>query len=153
MEKLNFDTGIKEFSINGGAALRFNPGDPNVYARFLDALEEIRAVEEQLISQAREPEAENREETGAQALRLIVLADRKTKDILSRVFGGENDFHAILGGVNLLAVAGNGRRVITNLLEALQPILVAGAESCARQQADSAVEQAKQNRAQRRAQK
>ena len=67
-------------------------------------------------------------------------------DILSqkKVFG--NDFDKILGGVNLLAVADNGQRVVTNLMEALQPILTAGAERCATQTADAAVQKAKARR-------
>lgn len=154
MEKLIFDTGVKEYKINGNGALRFNPSDPNVYARFMDAMEKIRAVEEKLVSRAKEIEQNgNQEESGAAVLRLMAEADREIKDVLSQVFGVGNDFDKILGGVNLLAVAGNGQRVITNLLEALQPIMVEGAENCARQQVDGAVTQAKLNRAQRRAQK
>ena len=43
MEKLTFDTGLQRYRINGGAVLTFNPADPNVYARFMDAVEEIKA--------------------------------------------------------------------------------------------------------------
>ena len=52
--------------------------------------------------------------------------------------------------MNLLAVADNGERVITNLLAALQPIMVSGAEKCAQQKVGAAVAKAQQNRAQRR---
>ena len=31
MEKLSFDTGIREYDVNGNGVLRFNPSDPNVY--------------------------------------------------------------------------------------------------------------------------
>lgn len=147
MEKLIFDSGIKEYRINGKGVLRFNPCDPNVYARFMDAMEQIRDVEQELAAKARGIE----ESDGAAVLRLMQLADRKTKDILSAVFGEGNDFDKLLGGVNLLAVAGNGERVITNLLGALQPILTEGAQRCAEQQADQAVAEAKKNRAMRRA--
>lgn len=152
MEKLNFDSGVKEYQINGGGVLRFNPGDPNVYARFMDAMDSIRSVEEKLVAEARELEQTGDQQvSGAAVLRLMRDADRETKKILTEVFGEGNDFDEILGGVNLLAVAGNGERVITNLLTALQPIMVAGAESCARGQADKAAAEAKRNRAQRRA--
>lgn len=154
MEKLIFDSGVKEYRVNGSGVLRFNPSDPNVYARFMDAMDKIQAVESKLVAKAKDIEqAENQEESGAAVLRLMAEADREIKTVLTQVFGGDNDFDQILGGVNLLAVAGNGERVITNLLTALQPIMVSGAERCAKQQADTAVAQAKQNRAQRRAQK
>lgn len=153
MEKLILDTGVKEYQINDGGVLRFNPSDPNVYTRFLDVMDKIQAVEDDLVAKAKELEkAEDQTQSGAAVLRLMAEADRETKKLLAEVFGEENDFDAILGGVNLLAVATNGERVITNFLAALQPIMVAGAENCAKQQADAAVAEAKLNRAQRRAQ-
>lgn len=153
MEKLIFDSGIKEYQINDNGVLRFNPSDPNVYTRFLDAMERIQSVEDGLVAKAKEIEnEENQEKGGAAALRLMTEADRETKKILTGVFGAGNDFDEILGGVNLLAVASNGERVITNFLAAIQPIMVAGAENCAKQQADAAVAEARLNRAQRRAQ-
>ena len=154
MEKLVFDSGVKEYKLGTGGVLRFNPSDPNVYARFMEAMDKIRAVETDLVTKAKELEqAEKQEESGAAVLRIMRDADRDTKKILSEVFGADNDFEKILGGVNVLAVAGNGERVITNLLAALQPIMVQGAEACAKQRSDAAVAQAKQNRAQRRATK
>ena len=48
--------------------------------------------------------------------------------MLGEIFGAENDFDAILNGVNLAGVGANGRRVVQNLLEALTPILREGAE-------------------------
>ncbi len=148
MEKLTFDSGIKEYQINGSGVLRFNPGDPNVYARLLDAADDIKAVENDLAEKAKGIPQED----GAAVLRLMTEADKRMKEILSRVFGAENDFNDILGGVNVMAVCDNGERAITNLLNALIPIIQEGAEKCARQQIGEAVEKAKQNRAQRRAQ-
>ena len=86
---------------------------------------------------------------GAGVLRLMVEADRKLKDILGWVFGEGNDLDAVLGGVNLLAVAGNGERVIVNLMTAVRPVLEAGAKACVRAQVDRAVEDAEAERARR----
>ena len=135
MEKITFDTGLRRYRINGGGVLRFNPADPNLYARFMDAVEEIRGLEEDL------------EKAQGGALEAMCRADRSVKQLLSRVFGEENDFDALLGGVNLLAVAGNGERVITNLLQALLPVLTEGAKLCAAGQAEQAVEKAQARRA------
>ena len=129
MEQLIFDSGIKEYQINGKGVLRFNPSDPNVYARFLEAVEKLKAAEEELTRQA-----ESAKET--QIVELMTQADRKMKGILDWVFGGDNDFQKLLGGINLLAVAENGERVVTNLFAALEPVLVEGARICAGQQAD-----------------
>ena len=144
MEKIVFDSGVKEYRINGGGVLRFNPGDPNVYARFLEAADKIRNLEESLQKQAKALDAE---ESGAAVVKLMAGADKKMKNVLSWVFGQDNDFDLLLSGVNLMAVAGNGQRVVTNLFEALQPILVAGAQSYANEQTQAAVKQARARRA------
>ena len=125
MEKIQFDSGVRAYRINGGGVLRFNPGDPNLYARFLEAVTKLQAVE-----------AELTEQTDGDILKLMARTDEKMKDILNWVFGADNDFHKLLNGVNLLAVADNGRRVVTNLFEALEPVLLEGAKRCAGQQAE-----------------
>lgn len=86
-------------------------------------------------------------------VRRMEETDRKVKRTLNEVFGEPNDFDALLEGVNLMAVASNGERVVTNLLAALAPVLEQGARECAEQSAASAVRQAEKNRAARRASK
>lgn len=132
MKKLNFDSGIKEYKINGNGVLRFNPADPNIYARFLEAIDKIKAVEEELVEQAGK---QAQPDDGAATIQLMREADKRMKAVLSWVFGGVNDFDQILDGINLLAVGGNGERVVTNLFAALQPILVEGAQSFAKEKA------------------
>jgi len=146
MENIQFDSGVKEFKVNGGGVLRFNPGDPNLYARFLEAAEKIKTLEKEL---AAKMQASEGQKDGAEAVRAIAEADKQMKDVLNWVFGAGNDMNEILGGVNLLAVAGNGERVIANLFGVLQPILVAGAESCAKEKTEAALKQAKARRAAR----
>lgn len=145
MEKLTLDFGVREFEINGNGVLRFNPGDPNVYSRLVNALDKIKGVENWLVEQSKDVPQDD----GAAVLRLMAQADEKIKDILAWVFGGENDFDKLLCGVNLMAVCTNGERAITNLLNALTPIIQEGAENFARQQVNTAVEDARLARAQR----
>lgn len=145
MEKLTLDFGVREFEINGNGVLRFNPGDPNVYSRLVNALDKIKGVENWLVEQSKAVPQND----GAAVLRLMAQADEKMKDILAWVFGGENDFDKLLCGVNLMAVCTNGERAITNLLNALTPIVQEGAENFAKQQVNTAVEDARLARAQR----
>lgn len=146
MEQLIFDSGIKEYQINGKGVLRFNPSDPNVYARFMDSMDEIQKVEKEMVAKA---DALNRDSAiaGEKVLAIMRETDQKMKAILNGIFGHENDFDKILENVNLMAVASNGERVITNLIAALQPIMEAGAKSCV----GTEVNEAKLNREQRRA--
>ena len=128
MENITIDSGIREYAITGGGALRFNPCDPNLYARFLEAEGELKDMETALQQQA------EGEKTPEEMLRLTAQTDRELKALLERIFPG-NDFHKALGGVSLLAMGCNGKRVITNLLAALEEILTQGAESFAESRA------------------
>ena len=149
MENITFDNGVKEFRINSDGVLRFNPADPNVYARFMEAAEKIGAIEADMVKAGEElPEGD-----GTGVVKLLAEADRQIKDILSWAFGKNNDFNEIMGGVSLMASARNGERVITNLIAALMPIIAAGAEDCANKQIGEAVQKAQENRAARRAKK
>ena len=131
MEKIQLDSGVRSYRINGGGILRFNPSDPNLYSRFLEAVEKLQEAEKELTRQAETAQAQD-------IVKLMTQADEKMKNILGWVFGESNDFHKLLGGVNLLAVADNGERVVTNLFAALEPVLVEGAKRCAGQQAEKA---------------
>ena len=153
--KLNIDTGVREYEINGGEAngggtLRFNPADPNVYERFLRAQGKVQAIEEELTERGKNLPQESGE-AGQAVVELMAGADRRVKEVLSWVFGPQNDFDALLGGVNIMAVATKGERVVTNLFAALLPVIQAGAEACAGQKTGEAVAGAKANRARRRA--
>ena len=154
--KINFDSGIKEYDVNG-STLRMNPSDPNLYARFFEAQDRLEAIEAELVERGktiRQPaEGAPQEETiesGRQIIMLMKDADGKVKALLNAVFPG-NDFDEILAGVNTMAVGDNGERVITNLFNALVPIIEEGARAYAEDKGNAAVLTAKANRAQRRA--
>lgn len=147
MEKLIFDTGIKEYEVNDKGILRFNPSDPNVYARFMDVSEKIHTIETEMAERAKAIDESNAETRGAEMLQIMRDADRKVKTFLGEVFGVENDFDEIFEGVNLMAVARNGERVITNFFVAIEPIIVSGVQACV---ADEVAE-AKRERDQRKA--
>lgn len=146
MEKLIFDNGVKEYSINGRATLRFNPADPNVYARYVDCIEKINGIEAEMRTAGAAMD-ENSPDYAKQSLDIMRNADAKVKAMLRETFGSQNDFDAIFDGVNVMGVAVNGKMVITNFMEMLAPILEDGAKRFV----DQAVEQKQLNRKQRRA--
>lgn len=147
MQSLNVDTGVEAFSVNGRGVLRFNPADPNLYHRFFAAGPTLDRYDAELTA-ALEKSAGD----AAAGLALLQEYDGKLKALLGEIFGPENDFDAILGGVNLAGVGANGKRVVQNLLEALTPILRAGAERRLMAAADAAEEEAAADRAARGAQ-
>lgn len=126
MKKITFDTGIEKFQLPGGV-LQFNPADPGVYARFAESCEQLQQLEQDMAAQL---SAEN-----ADVLAIMAQVDKAVKQSLGRVFGPGNDMDALLGGVNLLASAADGRPVIEHFLQALEPVLLEGAKRCARAQA------------------
>lgn len=122
MAQIELDLGVQEYQIGSGL-LRFNPTDPNLYHRFLQAADEIEQLEGELAESAEAAKS------GKETLELLNTADQRAKDLLNGCFGGGNDFEQVLGGVNLLAVCKNGQRAVTNLLTALQPVLEEGAKA------------------------
>ncbi len=142
MQSLHIDTGIQEYQINDGGILRFNPSDPNIYNRFFSITGEVEKIDKEMAEEISGlPEGD-----GEGALKALNNADAKVKALLNGVFGLDNDFNQILGGVNVMAAGSNGKRVIVNLFEALSPIFRDGAQKCA----DAKLESAKLNREQRR---
>lgn len=121
MENLTLDLGVRAYGLPGGA-VRFNPADPNVYGRFLDMQPKLEAVQKEFSRKATGCR------DGRQVLTLLQEADGQLKTLLQEVFPG-NDFHAALGGMNLLAVNGSGKTAAQVLLEALERILSQGAKS------------------------
>lgn len=128
MEKLTFDTGVKEYEVNGRTILRFNPSDPNVYARLLKATDEIRSVENEYLDKLKySRETQRKREFAKSATQALSEADTKVKDILSNVFGLNNNFHKIFDGVNIVALRRDGEsRVLDAFLEAVMPIMESG---------------------------
>lgn len=152
MQQLNIDIGVEEFQVNGRGILRFNPGDPNLYHRFFDARQTLTDLDQELSRRADALEGrQNIPEEARAAERLLLLAeyDDRIKSLLTGIFGPENDFDTILEGVNLAGVGSNGRRVICNLLDALTPVLQAGARRTMESTAARAVADAEQARAAR----
>lgn len=149
MEKLNINVGIKQYQlVDGGAPLCFNAGDPNVYARYMEMIPRIEAVEQEMAEKAKRVDV-NKQDAGEKTLQIMRETDQKMKEILNQIFGMGNDFDRILCGVNLMAVTEDGSRVINNVLDALSPIMSNGAKACV----DTEVKAAKMNREQRRAMK
>lgn len=145
---LQFDDGLLRLDINGNGILTFNPSDFNVYQRFFGLLKELPELEKRYAVQVEQPGSED--DSFALAGRELDRArelDREIKDKLGAAFGLGNDFDALLGGVNLMAVGNNGQRVITNLLNALAPYIEEGAKRHQQEAAEAAL----RSRAQRRA--
>lgn len=102
MEKIKFEDGRRAYKVGGGV-LCFNPSDPALYSRFLEAAEALQTVSPKDITEA----------------------DAAVRAQLQRVFP-DGDLEKIFPG-SLLAMCENGKLLVENFLEALEPILVAGA--------------------------
>ena len=155
MKELKFDSGIREFRVNGGAVLRFNPRDPNVAARFMEATKKLEQIETEFVTKAESIRQATEQDgtNGGEILQLMCDADKKIKETLGWILGESNDFDAIFGGCNVMAVADNGERLVTNFVAALLPINEEGAKAIVSQNVEDAVNKAKMNRQQRRAAK
>lgn len=157
MEKLTLDTGIKEYQINDGV-LRFNPADPNVYARFTEIQSRLSEIERERTDRLSKINTDDMDgvEIGKIVVETLRDLDAELKELLSRTFGGAkedgaNNFDDILCGVSMFAFTSTGRQVVEELMDLLQPIMDEGLNLIAAKKASAAVKQAEQARAQREA--
>ena len=147
MTKLTFDDGRVRLDINGNGTLVFNPSDFNVYERFYSLLKELPELEKKYAEEVEvSTDSDSVELVGTELIRAKEI-DSVIKGKLSYVFGVENDFDLLLGGVNIMAVGNNGERILTNFLNAILPYV----ESGLAKHTNGAVSTAYANREQRRA--
>lgn len=130
--KITFDSGVKQYEINGKAYLRFNPSDPNVYKRFKDLLGYLTSLEKEVSDRSKDAN------DGFEYVDIFSDYDKKVKEKLQYVFGPENDFDAIFENGNVMALASNGETIVTNFLEGLRPIIEDGIKAYARLEAKKA---------------
>lgn len=147
--KLILDDGVLELDINGRGLLRFNPSDFNLYQRFCTLVEELPKLEKQYAVEVEQRGDMDEMELAGRELTRAKEIDAELKRRLAHVFGKENDFDQLMGGVNLMAFGRNGERVIANLLNALSPYLTEGINSHMKGAAAKAVAEAKAERATR----
>lgn len=153
MQKLTFDDGRVRLDINGNGTLVFNPSDFNVYERLYALIHELPELEKQYAADVEIPDegTQNGHDVAVElAGRELIRAkeiDSLIKSKLSDVFGNENDFDKLLGGVNIMAFGSNGERIITNFLNAVLPYV----ENGLAKHTGKEVAAARANREQRRA--
>lgn len=159
-----FDTGVKEYEVNGKEMLRFNPTDQQLYTRFIEFYSNVGEILKKYDSAVKKFKKQHPakeieiDEKGFEVYKDILQVskdtDSKIKEQLGYVFGQENNFDAIFDGVNLMAPTDTGYSVIENFLEALLPVIETNAierKKIVNAKVDEAVKKAELNRAQRRA--
>ena len=148
---LNIDDGLIRLNVNENGVLKFNPSDFNLYNRFIVFRKELLELEKKYhleIEAVKVAEAQEQTiELVGSELKIARAVDLEVKTKLNAVFGLGADFDRLLDGVNCMAFGNNGKRIVTNLLDALSPYLEQGIQ---KHMADTAAA-AKLNREQRRA--
>ena len=138
--ELNIDTGVEEFPRQRARACcaltRQTRTSTTAFLRRAQTLERVRRRPDEGAGGA--VDGDEQQPAPRRGCALLNEYDGKIKKLLTGIFGAENDFDAILGGVNLAGVGANGKRVVQNLLEALTPILREGAERRLTAAADAA---------------
>lgn len=135
-EILSFDTGVKEFIING-VPVRFNPADPNLYSRFSDLQSEVERIESDF------SEKSSQCSDTADLLTLTTQYDKQVKSMLSEVFGGA-DMDAVFGGASVISPTDGGNMAIKNFFDCLTPIIQGGVKEYAKLEAVQALSEIQQ---------
>lgn len=110
MEKLTFDTGIKEYEVNGGEILRFNPSDSAFVGKLFNAFDSLDKKQE--IYRAQIDSMKDKREI----FEIAHNQDIEMRTIIDGVFGPICD--SLFGDMNVYAMA-DGLPVWCNFLLAI----------------------------------
>lgn len=110
MADIRFDTGVKEFNINGAVTVRFSPTDMNFIEKVYNALENIDKKEEAY-------RAESSSLKGDEIFELSHRVDAEAREEINAIFG-DDICTPVFGDLSLYAVA-DGFPIWANLLLAI----------------------------------
>ncbi len=112
MPKIEFNTGLVEYEINGQAKVVFNPTDAGFIERIFDAFDELDRQQEAYSAEI-EAQTDN-----AGVFRVARKMDSEMRARIDAAFGAPGTAEAVFGGVNVYALA-DGLPVWCNLMLAV----------------------------------
>lgn len=118
MKQIIFDSGIKEYAVNGDEnnVIRINAADLNLGKRLSDMQGEIEELQEKYRN-IDDPTAEE-----------LYELDTEIRRIIDTAFGTDVSSHAF-GNVNCCSPTGSGKLLFESFTEAFMPILAADIEA------------------------
>ena len=121
MEKLNFNLGYKEYTINGdeNAVIRISTTDFGL----IDRLNKMRNKAGDIVAELEKIKQSEDEEI---ILSAITTSGEKMRTLIDEVFG-EGTSDNVFGSINCLSFAG-GQPVALNFLDAIMPVIQADIE-------------------------
>lgn len=121
MRSINFDTGYKEYAINGdeNRTVRINVCDVGIVRRFEETLANIEKLDQRL-------------KTEEKTSQLLADADKTVREQLDYVFG-TNISEAAFGNINCLSPVG-GKTLLEGFLDAVGSVIIADIKSAAQAQ-------------------
>ncbi len=131
MQSINFDDGLKSFSINDDESrvIRFNPGDPDLIVRYNRALKMIETVSSEKLSgiklNAKGAILESGELGWDEAASALEKVNLVIRDALKVMFNADV-YDIVFAGLSPFAGASDGRFVFETFMEAIKPVLEGG---------------------------
>lgn len=124
---LNFDEGLKSFTINGDESrvVWFNPADPDLLPRYYKALEIIKTAADDIPDGIRLDSAGNLSGENAgleEAAKALVTVNGVIREALSLMFNTDV-YDVVFAGKSPFCLVSGGRFLFEAFMEALQPVL------------------------------
>lgn len=118
MQNINFDTGIKEYSINGDESkiIRFSTTDYGIIDRIKTAMQAISALEKKYKT------AEQTDATDDAVNDMLVSVDKAIRDQINYIFDSDVCTMAF-GNTNCLSDTKSGDPLFANFLNAIVPLI------------------------------
>lgn len=105
-ESLSFDTGVKEYDINGVATVRFNPTDANFTDRLYQAFTDLKDRQEEF-----EQRVSEIGEDGEELFKYAHERDAEMREIIDTVFNQKGLADSLFENMNCYALSEDGTPV------------------------------------------
>lgn len=129
MQSLNFDDGLKSFSINGDESrvIRFNPGDPDLIIRYNEAKKMLRNANTRKLAEVKLDGNGNLQKDGdfEDAAQALEETNKVIRDAL-KLFFKADVYDTVFAGSSPFAGTADGRFVFEAFMDAVKPVLESG---------------------------
>lgn len=122
MKSINFNTGIKEYAVNGdeGNVIRVNVGDMNIATRFKENINLFDDIQRDI------------DENGKPTPEKLSEYDKTIKEKIDYIFGSDVSSHAF-GNASCLSPVGDGKLMFTAFMESFMELIKEDAEQFRRE--------------------
>ena len=115
--KLIYDDGLRTYELPNGKTIRFNPTDPNIYKRCVEAFENAKKLEDELRAQKIDLDTDGKPKQDT-AIEIMQQMDAEIRKLTDYALNAEVS-EAVYGQQSVFALVANGEYLFISFLDCI----------------------------------